>query len=72
MNLHFNLLEVIGTGGFGKVWKVFEKDTKTLYAMKEMNKIIILQKQCISFVMNELLILTSLSNKFIVNLVKAY
>ena len=72
MNLHFNLLEVIGTGGFGKVWKVFEKETKKLYAMKEMNKIIILQKQCISFVMNELLILTSLNNRFIVNLVKAY
>jgi hypothetical protein len=29
---------VIGKGGFGKVWKVEMKKTKTFYAMKEMSK----------------------------------
>lgn len=29
---------IIGKGGFGKVWKVEHKKTKTQYAMKEMLK----------------------------------
>jgi len=27
---------VVGRGGFGRVWKVEEKKTKKVYAMKEM------------------------------------
>ena len=29
---------IIGWGGFGKVWKVESKKTRTLYAMKELSK----------------------------------
>ena len=29
---------VIGRGGFGKVWKVEAKKSKTYFAMKEMSK----------------------------------
>ena len=34
----FNLLHVIGKGGFSKVWVVQSKQTRKLYAMKEMSK----------------------------------
>lgn len=30
----FEYLYIIGKGGFGKVWKVKDKKTKKLYAMK--------------------------------------
>jgi len=44
---------VIGKGGFGKVWKVERKKFKTMYAMKEMSKARIVQKKSVSSVLNE-------------------
>ena len=41
----FEFLYVIGRGGFGKVWKVFEKSKKIQYALKEMSKSKILDKR---------------------------
>ena len=35
----FELIKIIGKGGFGKVWKVYQKKYKKIYAMKEMSKI---------------------------------
>ena len=35
---HYNYRHAIGRGGFGKVWKVEQKKTKKLFAMKEMSK----------------------------------
>jgi serine/threonine protein kinase len=32
------MLQVIGKGGFGRVWKVERIKFKTVYAMKEMSK----------------------------------
>ena len=34
----FDFIFIIGKGGFGKVWRVKEKKTKELYALKEMSK----------------------------------
>ena len=41
----FEYLSIIGKGGFGKVWKVFEKSKKIQYALKEMSKAKILDKK---------------------------
>ena len=41
----FEYLSIIGKGGFGKVWKVFEKSKKIQYALKEMSKTKILDKK---------------------------
>jgi serine/threonine protein kinase len=35
---NFILLDVVGRGGFGKVWKVRKKKNKMLYALKIMSK----------------------------------
>lgn len=42
---NFDFLNVIGRGGFGKVWKVFSKKDKKLYAMKQMSKLKICDKR---------------------------
>jgi serum/glucocorticoid-regulated kinase 2 len=34
----FTPMYVIGIGGFGKVWKVENRKTQTVFAMKEMSK----------------------------------
>ena len=44
---------VIGRGGFGKVWKVEQKKTHQLYAMKEMLKARVISKRSVHSVMNE-------------------
>ena len=49
----FNLQYVIGIGGFGKVWRVQHKKTNKIYAMKEMNKALVITKKSVSSVMNE-------------------
>jgi len=35
---NFTFHYVVGRGGFGKVWRVEQKRTKMIYAMKEMSK----------------------------------
>eukprot|EP01017_Pseudomicrothorax_dubius_P039002 TRINITY_DN592_c0_g1_i3.p1 TRINITY_DN592_c0_g1~~TRINITY_DN592_c0_g1_i3.p1 ORF type:complete len:444 (-),score=107.91 TRINITY_DN592_c0_g1_i3:97-1428(-) len=69
---NFNLIYVIGKGGFGKVWKVETKKTRTFYAMKEMLKARILSKRSVNSVMNERYLLSYLKNPFLVNMVCAF
>jgi serine/threonine protein kinase len=58
----------IGKGGFGKVWKVVSKRTKTTFAMKEMLKGRVITKRSVHSVMNERKLLAKLRNSFIVNM----
>ena len=48
----FHFLEVIGEGGYGKVWKVELTRTKKMYAMKEMSKALIVMKKSVDNVLN--------------------
>lgn len=41
----FEFLQIIGKGGFGKVWKVYSRKYKKQYAMKEMSKAKIIDKR---------------------------
>jgi serine/threonine protein kinase len=34
----FEYICVVGRGGFGKVWKVVDKKSQKVYALKEMSK----------------------------------
>ena len=59
---NFRFENVIGKGGFGKVWSVLYKKNKTPYAMKEMSKARILTKKSVNSVMNEKRLLENLKN----------
>jgi serine/threonine protein kinase len=48
----FNVIQAIGKGGFGKVWKVEAKKTRQVFAMKEMSKVKIINKKSVTSVMN--------------------
>ena len=65
---HFKIHSVLGKGGFGKVssylinyiqvWKVERRKFKTLYAMKELSKVKIVNKKSVTSVMNERILLS--------------
>ncbi|CAK56174.1 unnamed protein product (macronuclear) [Paramecium tetraurelia] len=66
----YKLLYVIGKGGFGRVWKV--KCQKRFFALKEMIKSKIIEKQSIQSVMNERILLQKLNHPFLVNMRGAF
>mmetsp|Transcript_40970 Transcript_40970/g.36317 ORF Transcript_40970/g.36317 Transcript_40970/m.36317 type:complete len:193 (+) Transcript_40970:349-927(+) len=69
---NFNFHYVVGRGGFGKVWRVETKKTKTLYAMKEMSKSKVITKRSVNSVMNERNLLSSIRHPFLVNMLYAF
>ena len=64
----FELINVIGRGGFGKVWKVYEKKYKKIYAMKEMSKVKIIDKNSILSIKKERELLSKIYHPFIINM----
>ena len=59
---HFKFHCVVGKGGFGKVWKVERKKFETMYAMKEMSKVRIVNKKSVNSVINERKLLAQLKH----------
>ena len=68
----FDFQYVIGKGGFGKVWKVQLKKTKEYFALKEMSKVKIIDKNGEQNVLSERKLLSKLHNPFIVNIYFAF
>ena len=64
----FEFLNIIGRGGFGKVWKVYSKKYKKIYAMKVMDKIKIIEKKFEINVKQERNFLAILNHPFIINM----
>lgn len=64
----FQLLKVIGKGGFSKVFLVRKKDTGLLFAMKVMQKSFVMTDGKFKQVMSERTIMESLDHPFIVKL----
>ena len=64
----FEFQELIGLGGFGKVWKVQYKKTKQILALKELSKRIILDENLLELTFKERDILSSLYSPYISNL----
>eukprot|EP00002_Diphylleia_rotans_P035952 TRINITY_DN7883_c0_g1_i1.p1 TRINITY_DN7883_c0_g1~~TRINITY_DN7883_c0_g1_i1.p1 ORF type:complete len:452 (+),score=91.06 TRINITY_DN7883_c0_g1_i1:185-1540(+) len=64
----FDLLGVLGKGGFGKVLQVQKKDTQRIYAMKILRKSELIQKQEVEHVMSEQQVMKQIDHTFIVGL----
>ena len=68
----FKFMYVIGKGGFGKVWKVQYKKTKETFALKEMSKLKIIDKNSEKSINSEREFLSILNHPFIVNMHYAF
>ena len=64
----FNFLQIIGRGGFGRVWKVLDKKTQRIYALKEMKKVKVIDKKSELSILFERELLSRLTHPFIVNM----
>lgn len=64
----FQVLRAIGKGSFGKVCIVQKTDTKHMYAMKYMNKLMCVQRDAFRNVLREIELLAQLNHPFLVNL----
>ena len=64
----FQILSLIGVGGFSKVWEVKWKKNGLPFAMKEMSKAKIIDRKSVNLIMLERDILSKLNHPFIINL----
>ena len=64
----FDILEKIGGGSFGKVFKVRQKNTGKIYAMKVLNKLYLIQKQLLRYAITECNVLKKSDCPFIIKL----
>ena len=65
---NFKFKYIIGRGGFGKIWKAYCKLNNKYYAIKEMNKLRIIDKKYIHSILTEKEILSKISHPFIITL----
>ena len=69
---YFSFHYVIGRGGFGKVWKVSYKKTNTVYALKEMSKVKIIDRKSEKSIISERSLLSRLHHPFLVNMIYSF
>lgn len=68
----FKFIKVIGRGGFGRVWRVRNKLTDKIYAMKVMQKLKVFDKNSMICISNERKLLSKIKHPFIVNMSYAF
>ncbi|CAO1618155.1 unnamed protein product [Sympodiomycopsis kandeliae] len=69
---HFYLLRAVGKGAFGKVRVVQHKQTKTLYALKYINKAKCIKMRAVSNIIQERRLLEEIESPFVCNLRYAF
>lgn len=68
----FELLKLIGSGGFGKVFLVAKKNTQELFALKVIPKTVVIKKNSFEQVLREKQILYEAKHPFLVGLNYAF
>ena len=68
----FEYISIIGKGGFGKVWKVYQRKYKQFFAMKEMSKAKIIDSHSEVSVKAERDLLSKIFHPFIINMQYAF
>jgi serine/threonine protein kinase len=68
----FKVIDTIGKGAFGKVYKVKKRDNGLIYAMKALYKEKVFGKNLVKYAKTERNILSSISHPFIVKLHYAF
>ena len=68
----FEFISIIGRGGFGKVWKIFDKKYKKYYALKEISKVKVIDKNSINAIKYERELLSKLNHTLIINMHYAF
>jgi len=64
----FTILEEIGEGSFGKVYKIAKKDTGIVYALKKLNKRFLIRKKQLKYAIGECKVLSIMSHSFVLKL----
>ncbi len=68
----FEVVKVIGKGGFARVLEVRKRDTGLIYAMKVISKAFVVKKSKVPQILAEKRILARISHPFIVRLHSAF
>lgn len=68
----FAVLEELGSGSFGKVYKAIKNDTKRVYAIKCLSKQFLIKQKQLQYAISECKILRSLSHPFILHMHYAF
>lgn len=68
----FAILEELGSGSFGKVYKVIKNDTKHVYALKQLNKQFLVKHKQLKYAVGECKILRYLSHPFVITMDYAF
>ena len=68
----FQILQEIGSGSFGTVYKVIEKSTNQLFAMKSLSKAYLKKKEMLKYAVSEIKIMKKLTHPFILFLHSAF
>ena len=69
---NFAIIDEIGSGSFGKVYKVMKNEDRKIYAMKKLNKNFLIKQKQLKYAIGECKILRGLSHPFIIQLHYAF
>ncbi len=64
----FELLEIVGAGSFGKIFKVKKKDSGKIYAMKVLSKAYLVKHRQLKYAITECNVLKQISHPYIINM----
>ena len=68
----FTILDEVGSGSFGKVYKVIKNDTKQVFALKQLNKEYLIKQKQLKYAIGECKILAYLNHPFIIKMNYAF